>query len=163
MQELRRTVALLRSDDEAGVLPPVPSAIEIPALVDHARAGGLAVELHSHGALTTVAPSIGLAMYRIVQETLANAARHAPRARTVLELELADGHFQLVAETAGPVLAAPADEPQRRGYGLIGMRERATAVGGEFAAGPTSDGWLVSCQLPMETADEPPSAGRRTG
>ena len=49
MQELRRTVALLRSDDEPGVLPPVPSAVEIPALVDHARAGGLAVELRMSG------------------------------------------------------------------------------------------------------------------
>ncbi len=161
MHELRRTVALLRSDDEAGVLPPVPSAIEIPALVDHARAGGLAVELQSRGELTLVAPSVGLAMYRIVQETLANAARHAPRARTVLELELADGHLGLVAETAGPVLAAQADEPQRRRYGLIGMRERAAAVGGELSAGPTSDGWRVSCQLPIETADEPPAAGPR--
>ena len=101
MQELRRTVALLRSDDEPGVLPPVPSAVEIPALVDHARAGGLAVELRVSGALSEIPPSVGVAVYRIVQEALANAARHAPRARTVLELNLSDEHVLLVAEEGG--------------------------------------------------------------
>ena len=156
MQELRRTVALLRSDDEPGVLPSVPSALEVPALLDHARAGGLAVELRIHGDLSTIQPSVGVAVYRIVQEALANAARHAPRARTVFELNLSDGHVLLVAETAGPVVGAPANESQRRRYGLIGMRERAAALGGEFAAGPTSDGWRVSCQLPLETVDGPP-------
>jgi signal transduction histidine kinase len=163
MQELRRTVAVLRSDDEAGVLSPVPSAIEIPALVDHARAGGLTVELRICGDLSVIPPSVGLAVYRIVQESLANAARHAPLARTALSLELADGHVSLVAKTAGPMLAAPANEPQRRRYGLIGMRERATALGGEFAAEPTSEGWRVSCQLPLETAGGPPGGGPRNG
>jgi signal transduction histidine kinase len=163
MQELRRTVALLRSDDEPGVLPPVPSAVEIPALVDDARAGGLAVELRVSGDLSEIPPSVGVAVYRIVQEALANAARHARRARTVLELELSDGHVLLVAETVGPVVTAPADEPQRRRYGLIGMRERATALGGEFAAGPTSDGWRVSCQLPLETVPGRAGRGPRSG
>ena len=163
MQELRRTVALLRSDDEPGVLPPVPSAVEIPALVDHARAGGLAVELHVSGELSEIPPSVGVAVYRIVQEALANAARHAPQARTVLELNLSDGQVSLVAETVGPVVAAPADELQRRRYGLIGMRERAAALGGEFAAGPTSDGWRVSCQLPLGTVDGLPGRGPRAG
>ena len=163
MQELRRTVAVLRSDDEPGVLPSVPSAVEIPALVDHARAGGLAVELHVSGDLSEISPSVGVAVYRIVQEALANAARHAPRARTVLELNLSDGHISLVAETVGPVVAAPANEPQRRRYGLIGMRERATALGGEFAAGPTSDGWRVSCKLRLETVDGLPGRGPRSG
>jgi signal transduction histidine kinase len=163
MQELRRTVAVLRSDDEPGVLPPVPSAVEIPALVGHARAGGLAVELHVSGDLSEIPPSVGVAVYRIVQEALANAARHAPRARTALELNLSDGQVSLVAETVGPVVAAPVNEPQRRRYGLIGMRERATALGGEFAAGPTPDGWRVGCKLPLETVDGLPGGGPRSG
>ena len=160
MQELRRTVAALRSDDETGVLSPVPSALEIPALVDHALAGGQTVELRICGELSAIPPSVGVALYRIVQESLANAAAHAPSARTVLSLELADGHVSLVAETTGPVLAAPSTEPQRPRYGLIGMRERATALGGEFAAGLTSEGWRVSCRLPLETADGVPGGGR---
>lgn len=160
MQELRRTVAVLRNDDEAGGLSPVPSAMEIPALVDHARAGGQTVELQICGDLSAIPPSVGVALYRIVQESLANAAAHAPVARTVLSLELADGHVALVAKTAGRVLAVPASAPQRRRYGLIGMRERATALGGEFAAGPTSEGWQVSCRLPLETAGGAPRGGR---
>jgi signal transduction histidine kinase len=151
MRELRRTVALLRSDDEVGVLPPVPAAAEIATLVDHARAAGLAVELRVRGDLSVCAPSIGLAVYRIVQEVLANAGRHAPRARTVLELSLTDNHVSLLAQTVGPVLTPGASARQRRGFGLIGMRERAAALGGEFAAGPTAEGWRVSCQLPLAT------------
>jgi signal transduction histidine kinase len=153
MHELRRTVTLLRSDDDAGVAAPVPSASEIPALVDQARAGGLAVELQTRGDLTRIPPGVGVALYRIAQEALANAARHAPRARTVLGLELADGRVALRAETSGPVLAESASQRERPHYGLIGMQERATALGGEFAAGPTPDGWRVRCELPVDDGE----------
>jgi signal transduction histidine kinase len=152
MQELRRTVGLLRSDGETGVLPPVPTMMEIPALVDQARAGGLAVDLRMLGDFSTISPTVGLAVYRIAQEALANAARHAPHARTALELELNDGHVALIAATRGPVTRAPADEQRRARYGLIGMRERAAALGGQFEAGPIADGWRVSCRLPVEGA-----------
>jgi signal transduction histidine kinase len=150
MQELRRTVTLLRSDEEAGVEAPVPTAAAIPALVDQARARGLTVELHMRGDLSRITPSVGLALYRIAQEALANAARHAPRARTTLGLELANGRVALLAETSGPVVAGSASERARPHYGLIGMRERAAALGGNFDAGPTFDGWLVRCELPVE-------------
>jgi signal transduction histidine kinase len=150
MQELRRTVALLRSDDEAGVAAPVPTASEIPALIEQARAGGLAVELHTRGDLSRIPPSVGLALYRIAQEALANAARHAPLARTTLGLELANARVELLAETSGPLDGQSASQRERPHYGLIGMQERATALGGEFAAGPTRDGWRVRCELPVE-------------
>lgn len=151
MQELRRTVTLLRSEDEAGAPAPIPSASEIPALVDHARAGGLAVELRMRGDFSEVSPGVGVALYRIAQEALANAARHAPRARTALRLELTDGRVALVAETRGPVDAGSASsERERPHYGLIGMEERAAALGGEFAAGPSRDGWHVRCELPLQ-------------
>ena len=149
MRELRRTVALLRSDDEAGVTPPLPSVAEIPALVEEARAGGLAVVLHCQGDLSRLPPGVGVAAYRIAQEALANAARHAPRAQTVLGLELTNGQVELVAETNGPVVSAPASERERPHFGLIGMQERAAALGGECAAGPTPSGWRVSCRLPL--------------
>jgi signal transduction histidine kinase len=149
MQELRRTVALLRSDDEPGVLPPVATAKEIPRLVEEARGGGLDVDLRLKGDLAMIAPGVGTALYRIAQEALANAARHASRARTVLALEIADRDVSLVAETTGPTEPANGG---RAGYGLVGMRERATALGGEFAAGPTPDGWRVSCRIPLARA-----------
>ncbi|MDX6425243.1 MAG: hypothetical protein QOD52_648 [Gaiellaceae bacterium] len=156
MQELRRTVALLRSDDEAVLAAPLPSASEIPGLVEQARAGGLAVELRLRGDLSRVPPGVGVALYRIAQEALANAARHAPRARTVVGLEHGDGQVHLVAESSGPAVTASATERERPGYGLIGMRERASALGGEFAAGPTADGWRVSCRLPFEANEQLP-------
>jgi signal transduction histidine kinase len=150
MQELRRTVTVLRSDDEAGMEGPVPTVNEIPALVDHARAGGLAVELYTRGDVSRIPPNVALALYRIAQEALANAARHAPDARTTLGLELANGRVALVAETVGPVASETAPERERPHYGLIGMEERATALGGRFAAGPTREGWRVRCELPVE-------------
>jgi signal transduction histidine kinase len=149
MQELRRTVTLLRSD-QTGVDPPLPSVAEIPALVEQARAGGLAVELQTRGDLSSIPPGIGMAVYRFSQEALANAARHAPRARTTLGLELTDGRVAILAETRGPVVtSSSSSERERPRYGLVGMQERATALGGDFAAGPTPDGWRVSCLLPM--------------
>jgi signal transduction histidine kinase len=150
MHELRRTVALLRSEDEVGVATPVPTASDIPALVDQARAGGLDVALQATGDVSRIPPGVGLALYRIAQEALANAARHAPRARTTLELELANGKVALVAETRGPLVRPPASDRRRPRYGLIGMKERATALGGELSAGATSDGWRVRCELPVQ-------------
>ena len=150
MQELRRTVTLLRGDDEAGTSAPAPAASEIHALVDQAREGGLAVELQTRGDLSRIPPNVGVAVYRIAQEALANAARHAPRARTSLGLELADGRVELLAETSGPFVAQSASERERPHYGLIGMQERAAALGGEFDAGLTSDGWRVHCEFPVE-------------
>jgi len=150
MQELRRTVGLLRSDDETGVEPPLPSVTEIPALVDQARAAGLTVELQMRGELSSIPPGVGVAVYRITQEAVANAARHAPRARTSVGLELTNGRVAIVAETTGPIVtSSSSSERERPRYGLIGMQERATALGGEFAAGPTPSGWRLSCQLPV--------------
>jgi signal transduction histidine kinase len=151
MKELRRTVTVLRSEGEARASARVPAASEIPALVDQARAGGLAVELRTRGDLSRIPPGVGVALYRIAQEALANAARHAPRARTMLGLELVNGRVALLAETNGPLVENSAVDRDRPHYGLIGMQERATALGGEFAAGPTRDGWRVRCELPMES------------
>ena len=154
MQELRRTVGLLRSDDDAAVAPPLPSTTDIPALVDDARAGGLAVRLETRGDLARVSPSVGTALYRISQEALANAARHAPHARTVLGIEVANGQARLVAETTGPTMPEPDPGPDRPRYGVVGMRERATALGGRLTAGPTPDGFKVSCLLPLDASDK---------
>jgi signal transduction histidine kinase len=161
MRELRRTVSLLRSDEDTALAPP-PSATEISTLVDQARIAGLAVELQTRGDLSAIPPGTGVALYRIAQEALANAARHAPHARTVLGLELVNGRVRFVAETTGPAVATPPAEVRGRGYGLIGMRERASALGGELAAGPTPSGWRVSCELPFAAGDELPAGGGRS-
>jgi signal transduction histidine kinase len=147
MGELRRTVALLRSDDDGDAAAPLPTAAEIPVLVDEARAGGLAVELRLRGDLGVVEPGVGVAVYRIAQEALANAARHAPRARTVLALDVDGGELRFEAHTIG---VTPVPRDTRPHYGVIGMRERATALGGELSAGPAPDGWRLSCRLPLQ-------------
>ncbi|MFI7063567.1 sensor histidine kinase [Kribbella sp. NPDC050124] len=160
MEELRRTVTLLRRDDEPE-LAPVSRAHEIPVLVDQARAGGLAVELRIRGDFARVPPGTSVALYRIAQEALANAAHHAPHARTLLGLELVGGDIRLVAETCGPVATDRAGDPERPRYGLIGMAERAAALGGECAAGPTPDGWRLSCRLPLEARHQVPQKDPR--
>jgi signal transduction histidine kinase len=160
MRELRRTVAVLRSEGDGGIAPPVPSAAEIGALVHHARAGGLAVQLRARGELSRIAPGVGVALYRIAQEALSNAARHAPAAQTVLDVEVAGSWASLVADTRGPTVSAAAGEPERPRYGLTGMRERATALGGELTAGPTAEGWRVTCRLPLDATDAMPAVER---
>jgi signal transduction histidine kinase len=154
MRELRGTVMLLRSEGESAVAPPLPSVADIATLVDDARSGGLDVHLRKRGDLSRIAPRVGVTLYRIGQEALANAARHAPHARTALEIEVAAGRASLVVESNGPTLVGPSSDPIRPRYGLIGMRERALAIGGEFSAGPTAQGWRVSCRLPLEADDE---------
>jgi signal transduction histidine kinase len=149
MQELRRTVTVLRSSDDGGA-GPIPSVDEIPALVEQARAGGIDVELRMPADVASIPPGVGVALYRITQEALANAARHAPRARTDVALELADGVVSVVAESRGPLIPDTASDRGRPRYGLIGMQERATALGGALEAGPSTSGWRVTCQIPLE-------------
>jgi signal transduction histidine kinase len=156
MRELRGTVMLLRSDDESAVAPPLPTVMDIAGLVDDARAGGLDVELHKRGDLSRIAPTVGVTLYRITQEAIANAARHAPNARTALDLAVDGGAASLVVDSDGPTVPVPPAEPAEPRYGLVGMRERATAIGGEFSAGPTAGGWRVSCRVPLEAKDEAP-------
>jgi signal transduction histidine kinase len=162
MQELRSTVMLLRSDEESGVAPPLPSAMDIATLVEHARDGGLAVELRERGDLSQIAPAVGVTLYRISQEALANAAQHAPEARTALRIEVGARRASLIVESNGPSASGRPSEPNRPRYGLMGMRERATALGGEFTAGPTADGWRVSCRLPLEANGEAPTMEGRS-
>jgi signal transduction histidine kinase len=157
MRELRGTVTLLRSEDEPAMAPPLPMVTDIAALVDDARAGGLDVELHKRGDLSRIAPTVGVTLYRITQEALANAARHAPEARTALDIAVAGEGASLVVESDGPTKPVPPAKPSEPRYGLVGMRERAIAIGGEFSAGPTARGWRVSCRVPLEAKDEAPT------
>ena len=143
MRELRQTLTFLRDDE--GVAAPVPTTRDISALVDNARAGGLAVELRVRGDLSDVDPGVGVAVYRIAQEALANAARHAPDAQTVLGVTREGGAVLLDASTTGRLAASSGGT----GYGIVGMRERARMHGGELRAGPSPDGFAVEARLPL--------------
>ncbi|MEJ7774731.1 MAG: histidine kinase [Nocardioidaceae bacterium] len=151
MGELRRTVSLLRDGDSATAAPP-PGISQLGALVDSARAGGLRVDHDAYGDHDRVDTVQGLAVYRVVQESLSNASRHAPRAATVVTTTVTDVEVELSVVTSGPVQPQDADADRPR-YGLRGMRERIDAVGGGFSAGPTSDGWAVHCTVPLAAGE----------
>lgn len=152
MRDLRRTVALLRDAGQPADPGPLPGLADLGSLVDAARAGGLGVELISSGSANAAPPGAGLAVYRIVQESLVNAARHAPAARTRVEVSLRSNEIDVAVISDGATVAAAA--PGHQGFGLQGMRERAEAAGGHLQAGPTRGGWRVHGRIPF-TPSEP--------
>lgn len=157
MAELRRTVALLRSDGDSAVAAPLPGLADIGALVDAARSGGLTVEYQAAGDHDAVDDGIGLALYRIAQESLVNAARHAPGSGTVVRTSVEAHQVVLRVDSIGAApQPVPGGESPGRGYGLQGMRERADAVGGAVYAGPTDGGWQVRCTVPLAPLESVP-------
>jgi signal transduction histidine kinase len=148
LTEMRRLLGVLREDAQAEPADrhPQPGLEQLPGLVDEAReSSGAGYRLIIAGAPVTVDPGVGLAAYRIVQEALTNARRHAPGAAVDVEVRYGDGELRLVIRDngPGPQMAAAG------GHGLHGMRERAAAVGGELRAGAaTVGGFLVQARLP---------------
>jgi signal transduction histidine kinase len=148
MQELRRTVALLRQGDESGLDAPLPGLAQLAALVDAARDRGLDVSYHTEGGVD-LDPAIGLTLHRIAQEALANASLHAPHAHTVVTTTVTDDAVVLEVESLG---AKPGRTDGTTHFGLQGMRERADIVGGEFRAGRSASGWTVWCRVPRRAS-----------
>ncbi|MBF4623268.1 histidine kinase [Clavibacter sp. VKM Ac-2872] len=152
LDALRSIVGILRqgSDGEGGGeagTAPVPGLADVTGLVAAARASGTEVEERAIGTGPALAPLADVTAYRTVQESLANARRHAPGSAVTLTTEAGATRIALTVENALPA-AAPATAP---GYGLVGMRERAALVGGRLEAGPTGSGtWRVRLELPVE-------------
>jgi signal transduction histidine kinase len=146
LAEVRRDVAALR-DERGAALAPVPTAADVPELVG--RTAG-PVELTVTGDLAGVGPVAGLAVYRVVQESLANAARHAPGAAVRVEVDVRPEAVEVVVRDGGGAGAAP----DAGGVGLVGMRERVEALGGRLSAGPVGTGWAVRAAIPAPPARE---------
>jgi len=151
LTEMRRLLGVLREDTEtmAAERKPQPGLQQLNELLDEAReAAGTGARLIVRGALTTLDPGVELAAYRIIQEALTNARRHAPGAAVDVELHYAGNELRLRIRDNGPGPGTPGPE---HGHGLLGMRERATAVGGELrtAAAP-GGGFLVEARLPAK-------------
>ncbi|MFI0515146.1 signal transduction histidine kinase [Streptomyces canus] len=138
MRELRATLEVLRTDEPTGT----------PALlVERARAAGLAVELSVTGEERALPAPLDRAAYRIVQESLTNAARHAGPAK--VRVELAYGTDVLAVRVDDDGAARP-ERPPQPGHGLTGMRERVTALGGTLRTGPREEGgFSVRAELPL--------------
>lgn len=152
LEDLRRLVGLLRTDTEAA--RGVHTLAGLTGLVETSRRAGVPVELEVRARDGVplgegVGPIAQLAAYRIVQESLANATRHAPGAPVTVEVDDAATAAALVTVTnAAPATAEPGG---RRGFGLVGMQERADLVGATLAYGPTPEGgWRVQVRLPRD-------------
>jgi signal transduction histidine kinase len=149
LADMRRLLGVLRSDQPAARAPQ-PGLTDLPGLIDTARQAGMAVELSPLPAPDQVPPSAGVCAYRIIQEALSNAGRHAAGAPVTVSV-LHDAETVTLRVTNGPrTPARPRANGHRPGHGLAGMRERAELLGGSLSAGPASDGgFVVSAVLPL--------------
>src|SRR3954471_4315634 len=147
LTEMRRVVGLLRDPDEGhGVLRPQPGLTEIPDLVQEARSGGLDVDLSLCLPAGPPPPSLQLAAFRVVQEALTNARRHAPGAPVRVRV---DGDRPALLIEVHSAAGLPDRPAEGGGHGLIGMRERVRMHGGSLQTGPVPDGFLVRARLPL--------------
>jgi signal transduction histidine kinase len=144
LDQIRAVVAALRTH-ERGTDPALPGSEDLSVLVEEYRRAGLVLTSTVDAAAGLDGP-VGAGVYRIAREALANVARHAAGNSVELALAVDEGAVQLVVEDRGRPAAAP--DPKAGRFGLIGMRERALALGGELDAAPTSQGWRVELRLP---------------
>lgn len=141
--ELRATIDVLREGDETP-LTPAPGLDQVPALVESVEGGGLPVEVTMSGVERRLPGSVELTAYRVLQESLTNVVRHAGATAASIEIAyLPDGLKVTVTDDGIGGQATP-------GFGITGMKERVLACGGEFGAGPTSNGgFRVTALIPV--------------
>ncbi|MET8526735.1 histidine kinase [Micromonospora sp. NPDC005172] len=148
LTDMRRLLGVLRSEASGPQTTPQPDLADLGAMVDAARRAGLPVTLEAGPSGPVPAP-VGLAAYRIVQEGLANAARHAPGAAVRVTVRSGPSGLGVRVDNSRPDVRPTVDGSP--GHGLTGMRERATSLGGTFTAGPLPDGgYAVVAELPYE-------------
>ena len=167
LTELRRVLGVLRTSGQDTM--PQPGLADLDALLDSARSGGVSVTVTCSGNPVPPPDGVDLSAYRIMQEALSNAMRHAPGSHVQvyvayrpdgLALEVRnDGDPKTPqtpsASSAVPVLVASGAQAAGGGHGLVGMRERATMLGGSLETGPTADGgFRVTAVLPVSPPEE---------
>ena len=145
--EMRRVLGVLRSDEGTEAdREPQPGLARLDELVDTARATGTNVRVTQSGTPVQLPQGVDLCAYRILQEALTNARRHAPGATVDVEIAFSDDTLRLRVRDDGPGAAAG----QVDGHGLLGMRERAIMVGGTLTVGPAEQGGFeVAAELPI--------------
>jgi signal transduction histidine kinase len=145
MTGIRQAVGLLTESTDGVSWRPEPDVGDVPALVEDYRRAGVDVRFSCTGAPSTLEPATGLAAFRLVQESLANAVRHAPGRPVSIVLHWEPGGLALaVANDVEATLI-----PSAPGHGLVGMRERVEQVGGRFSAGRDGSSWCVDATLPL--------------
>ncbi len=156
LKELRRVLGVLRSDTPDTA--PQPGLDDLEGLLESARSAGVTVTAGVSGTARPLPAGVDLSAYRIIQEALSNAMRHAPGAE--VQVKLYYGDAALVVEVRNdhcpPETLVPGEQDRLPadggGHGIIGMRERATMLGGHLQAGPTEKGeFLVTAALPLDS------------
>jgi signal transduction histidine kinase len=156
-RELRATLGVLRQAAEEPGIAPAPGLARLPDLVDTVGRAGLQVRATVQAANRRVPAEVDLAAFRIVQEALTNVARHADTKVATVRVFVDSDDLHIRIENEGTPEATPPTSPvaggaagDARGYGIQGMIERATALGGDLRAGPRGDGGFeVSARLPI--------------
>jgi signal transduction histidine kinase len=160
LAEMRRLLGVLRTEDHAADLAPQQGMRDIAGLVDSVRRAGAVVEARLPASLPPVPGAVDITAFRVVQEALSNAVRHAPGAPIALTVEADAVAVRVIVRngpSAAPETAAPASGT--RGHGLVGMRERAALVGGSVDAAEDPDGgWTVAVVLPVPPTPPAPPA-----
>jgi signal transduction histidine kinase len=146
MAEMRRMVGVLRRPEEAPALAPQPSLEQIEKLVEHTREAGLPVELRIEGEPIDLPAGIDLTAYRLVQEGLTNAMKHAQAQRAEVVIRYGDDDVEVSVTDDG----LGGGDGDGGGHGLVGMRERVSVYGGELEAGPRpGGGFELRARLPV--------------
>jgi signal transduction histidine kinase len=149
--ELRRLLGVLRGGEEHAATAPQPGLASIEALVEQVREAGLRVDLRVEGEPAALPPGIDLSAYRIVQEALTNALKHAGRAEAevIVRYETAAVELEILDNGIGPHTRVNGS-----GHGLVGMRERVALYGGLLEAGSRNGhGFAVRARLPLATLE----------
>ncbi|MFM9373480.1 sensor histidine kinase [Streptomyces sp. Da 82-17] len=153
LTELRRVLGVVRAENYEAPDAPQPTLGDLGALVDNVREAGLSVRQSVTGAVRPLPPGVELSAYRIVQEALSNALRHAPGAAAEVEIAYVLGGLGLRIVNGPPTGLAKASPGA--GHGLTGMRERVAMLDGEMTAGASADGgYEVEVFLPVRGGDE---------
>ncbi|MGO9321276.1 MAG: sensor histidine kinase [Solirubrobacteraceae bacterium] len=156
LRELRGILGVLREADETEPREPTPGLSQIDRLIDATSQAGVPTRVRISGDRRPLPATVDLAAYRIVQESLTNVLRHAAGASALVAIRYADQEMTISVEDDGraPIRGTRATNGHQRapGHGILGMRERVHALGGELDAGPREDGgFRVSARLPVVT------------
>jgi signal transduction histidine kinase len=148
LRELRGILNVLRQANEEDATAPAPGLAQLAALIEGTTRAGLAATVTIHGEPRPLPPTVDLAAYRIVQESLTNALRHADPTAATVSLAYSADQLEIEVLDGGRGDSAPALPGS--GHGIPGMRERAAAVGGDLHAGPApAGGFRVYARLPI--------------
>jgi signal transduction histidine kinase len=151
LTEMRRLLGAMRREDETPELAPQPGLADLEPLLDAVRRAGLPVDLHRDGEPFALPGAVDLSAYRIVQEGLTNALKHAHASHADVVLRYAPGELRIDVRDDGDGAAAPS--ANGHGHGLVGVRERVKLYGGEMTAAPAEGGgFLLSTRLPVAGA-----------